>query len=276
MLAGEKLPRRELRTNYGIQGVPIREQIVERHGETVITRNSYGALCLNTPDVLFADVDFAPEPQGCVLPFAVLAGVMATGVALGAWQGHVLIGAVLALVALIIANLVSLHLRRYRLRSRGGPEACAMARIEAFSAAHPDWHLRVYRSPAGLRVLAMHRTFQPDEPAVAACFHALDADVLYATLCKVQHCFRARLTGKPWRMGIKRRIRPTVAAWSSSQSMLPERLDWIDDYERISRDFAACRYLAALGATDRVDPQAEKVRALHDALTKADSGLALA
>src|SRR5436305_1374661 len=53
---GQALPRSERRTNYGVDGVPIREQIVERHGDIVLTRNSYGALCLNTPDVLFADI----------------------------------------------------------------------------------------------------------------------------------------------------------------------------------------------------------------------------
>lgn len=59
ILSGEKLPRREHKESYnGAEGLPIREQIVARHGETVITRNSYGALCLNTPNVLFADIDF--------------------------------------------------------------------------------------------------------------------------------------------------------------------------------------------------------------------------
>ena len=60
ILAGEKLEKREPKVAYnGAEGVPIREEIVVEHGDTIITRNSYGALCLNTPNVLFADVDFA-------------------------------------------------------------------------------------------------------------------------------------------------------------------------------------------------------------------------
>lgn len=56
--SGEALSRREPRVPYnGAEGVPIREEILERHGETIITRNVYGARCLNTPDVAFADVD---------------------------------------------------------------------------------------------------------------------------------------------------------------------------------------------------------------------------
>ena len=50
LLSGEKLPRREPKVPYnGGEGVPIREEIVSRHGETIITRNSYEARCLNTP-----------------------------------------------------------------------------------------------------------------------------------------------------------------------------------------------------------------------------------
>ena len=59
--AGEALERRERKVGYnGARGLPIREEIVERHGDAVVTRNSYGARCLNTPDVLFVDVDFDP------------------------------------------------------------------------------------------------------------------------------------------------------------------------------------------------------------------------
>ncbi|MEG2942161.1 MAG: hypothetical protein RR969_11365, partial [Thermomonas sp.] len=38
ILSGAALPRREVRTNYGVAGVPIREQIVARDGDVIITR----------------------------------------------------------------------------------------------------------------------------------------------------------------------------------------------------------------------------------------------
>ena len=70
VLAGDgRVKRREPKVPYnGAEGVPIREEIVARHGDTIITRNSYGALCLNTPNVLFADVDFLtpPHEDGCL------------------------------------------------------------------------------------------------------------------------------------------------------------------------------------------------------------------
>ncbi|WP_245879372.1 hypothetical protein [Xanthomonas pisi] len=62
ILSGTPLPRRERLAAYG-EGLPIREEIVAQEGSLVLTRNSYGALCLNTPNVLFADVDFAHLPR---------------------------------------------------------------------------------------------------------------------------------------------------------------------------------------------------------------------
>lgn len=276
ILSGAVLPRRELRTNYGIAGVPIREQIVARHGDVVITRNSYGALCLNTPDVLFADVDMAERPSGCAMSFGISALVAAIAF-VGGWVAwHWLAGAALAFVAVWAINRFALRRRQAAFDRDGGAEARALALVEAFSAAHPGWHLRVYRTPAGLRVLAMHQVFKPQDDDAAMLFSALQADHLYTVMCKVQHCFRARLTPKPWRIGIDRRIRPPVAAWSAEQATLPERLAWISSYEQQSKGYAACRYLRSLGDTSRVDPKAEHVRALHDAMARAGSDLPLA
>ena len=61
----EKIRRTEPKVPYnGAEGVPIREEIVSRHRDSVITRNSYCALCINTPDVLFANIDTNKEPIG--------------------------------------------------------------------------------------------------------------------------------------------------------------------------------------------------------------------
>lgn len=276
ILSGATVPRREVRTNYGVAGVPIREQIVARHGDVVITRNSYGALCLNTPDVLFADVDMAERPTGCALSIGASMIVAAAAFAVGLFAWHWSVGIGLAILAAWVFNRIMLRRQQEAFDRDGGAEARALALVDAFVATHPDWHLRVYHTPAGLRVLAMHRTFQPDDADAAMLFSALQADHLYTVMCKVQRCFRARLTPKPWRIGINQRIRPPVAAWSAEQAALPERLAWVAGYEARSSGHAACRYLRSLGDTSRIDPKAEHVRALHDAMAGADRDLPLA
>ncbi|VXB43474.1 Membrane protein [Luteimonas sp. 9C] len=275
VLAGETLPRRELLTSYGVLGVPIREEIVARDGDVVITRNSYGALCLNTPDVLFADLDFEARPSGWVLPLSVAALLLVgvTAAAAMAMDWRLAVG--LAVALLVLANIVTLAFRRRAFDRDGGAEARAMARVSGFADANPDWQLRAYRTPKGLRVLVVHRTFEPHEPDVDRLFAALAADTLYATMCRLQHCFRARLTPKPWRIGITRHIKPRSAAWSRAQARLPARLDWIADYTRKADAFAACRFLRSFGAGP-VDPRAARVMALHDRLSGATRTLPLA
>src|SRR3954471_3589110 len=90
ILSGETLPRRELKRAYnGSEGVPIREEIVASYGDTVLTRNSYGAVCLNTPSVLFADIDFSEQPTGEILKpilIVLLTSALGLGGILRSWR----------------------------------------------------------------------------------------------------------------------------------------------------------------------------------------------
>jgi hypothetical protein len=219
LLAGEPVRRREFRVAYnGADGVPIREEIVSRHGETLVTRNGYGALCINTPDVLFADIDF-PEP----IP--------------------------------------------------KGAEAAARGRVARFIDAHRDWNARVYLTPKGLRVLVLHQLFIPDSEAVAGFFQALGSDPLYVRMCVRQFCFRARVSPKPWRVGMDQHFRPAV--WPVNAERKADRDRWIVEYNDASAGHASCRYLETLGS-GAVDPDADAVRVLHDDLSRALDPLPLA
>lgn len=269
------LHRRERKVPYnGADGLPIREQIVSRHGDTVITRNSYGALCLNTPDVLFADLDDQMEaPAGLALAIWI-AGISAALV-IGIGRGSVAAFAVVAVLATLLAVPLAVTLQRLAVALRGGPRKQAWRRLEALSRSRPDWHLRVYATPAGLRVLAMHGTFEADSEPVRALFRGLGVDPTYATMCRRQRCFRARLTAKPWRIGIHDSLRPRPGVWPVAAEHLPRRAAWVRDYEARAQGFAACRFERALGS-DRIDPKADQVRELHDRLCRADSSLPLA
>lgn len=277
-LAGETLPRRERRVAYnGADGMPIREEIVDRAGDCVITRNGYGALCLNTPNVLFADIDFARYSSArqmlasMILVFAATAGAMIAGFHFS------------AVVSLIVAFFASLLLgvplpgvlRKLSKLMQGGDESAAIRRVRHFLAAHPSWRVRVYRTPAGLRLLALHRLFDPRESEVKACFDALGVDPVYARMCFNQNCFRARISPKPWRMGLPRMRPPYSAVWRPEHAELPARRQWIEVYEQESKMFAACRYIETLG-NGTSDPDVEAVRELHDAFCRAEQDLKIA
>ncbi len=270
------LPRREVRSNYGVEGVPIREQIVQRDGDVIITRNSYGALCLNSPDVLFADIDHAQPPAGCVMPAIVAAVVLLAGAVTGTLLWHWLVGLVLGVAAVVLVNAALLLRRRQRLAAAGVPKGL---RCGAWKSSANNTPTGICALTARLRDCAcwrLHATFSPEDEQLQAFFKALGTDTLYARMCRLQHCFRARLTPKPWRVGLRYRIRPPVAAWSAEQANNPDRLAWIAEYEKKSAGFAACAYLRSFGDTTRVHAKAEHVRDLHDRLSRAQDRLPLA
>lgn len=258
---GEQLPRREPKVAYnGAEGVPIREEVLERAGDSVITRNMYGAHCLNTPSALFADIDF-PEESTNWLIFA-LVGVLAAALFAGVLVNP-LLGIGIFILGFVAVGYFAWLQRRRDQHKKATPEDVANAAIDRFVAAHPDWHLRVYRTPAGLRALAMHRQFSTADSAVAELFSALAVDPRYALMCQRQHCFRARLTAKPWRMKFHDRMKPPGGVWPIVAARLAERERWTRQYDAEARGFAACRYVRSVGAS-QTDPEVDRVRELHD------------
>jgi hypothetical protein len=276
ILSGENLPRRETRDSYGTQeGVPIREEVVSRHGETVITRNSYGSLCLNTPRVLFADIDaqwphaLRTPPLGCLI-------LIVAGFVVGFWQKSLLLGAGIAIGLPWLWHGITEHINRAR---RPGGELLAkkqrLAGIRAFAATHPEWHIRVYETPAGYRLLALHDVFSPNGEPARQALAALNSDRRFATLCALQQCFRARVSPKYWRMHYKPAEHLPKSKWPFPLEHVPRRQRWIEGYERLAVGHASCRFVERLGSSI-THPEAEAVRALHDRLCQADSGLPLA
>ena len=276
IVAGETLPRREPKLSYnGADGLPIREEVLSRHGDAVVTRNLYGARCLNTPDVLFADIDFEGAP-GVRLLGGVTGALILLALVIGFATDSFGYGLILVMLGLIFSGSVAELLQLLWQRLSGGPEQRARRRIAAFLQRQPDWHLRLYRTPAGLRLLAMHRGFDAREPAVAEFFKAMRVDPLYARMCHNQRCFRARVSPKPWRIGIGAHLRPRPGIWPINPERLPERQRWVQDYEQRARDYASCRYVEALGRTVATCSQALAVQRLHDEWCQAQRELPMA
>lgn len=273
VLAGDRLPRREPKVAYnGAEGLPIREEIVQRHGQTVITRNSYGALCLNTPHVMFVDIDFDDPGPAARLRRHLRWPLLVGAVAIGLWWHSWWLRLAAVAAALWLAHVVSHAFHRRQWQENGGPERRAHERITGFAAAHPKWRLRVYRTPAGLRLLVMHRTFDPTDPIVQQAFASLGADPFYALMCQRQRCFRARVSPKPWRIGIARHLAPRPGTWPIKPERMPDRLRWVAEYEKVAAGYAACVYLHEVGS-GADDAAAVEVRNLHDALCQAERSL---
>lgn len=276
ILAGASLSRRETRDSYGTQeGVPIREEVVSRHGENVVTRNSYGSLCLNAPRVLFADIDARWPHALRVAPLGCLVLVLA-GIVVGMWQRSGVIGAAVAIGLPLLWSVMNEAINRAR-RPRGERIAKqqSLDAIRGFSAAHPDWHLRVYETPAGYRLLVMHEVFEPNGEQARQALAALNSDKRFATLCALQQCFRARVSPKYWRMGYRPTESLPKSKWPFPPEQLPRRQRWIAGYDALARDYASCRFVERLGSL-KTHPEAEAVRALHDPLCHAESRLPLA
>src|SRR5699024_7991948 len=97
----------------------------------------------------------------------------------------------------------------------------------------------------------------------------LRSDELYMLLCRVHETYRARLTPKPWRGGMRARSRggPQVAELDRYQQ-------WLTRYTTASQDYAVCRLVAESGpAPTAVERQ---VIELHDRAVRPTSQLRLA
>lgn len=274
LLAGEKLPRSEPKCAYnGAEGIPIREEVLARHGDCVITRNAYGAHCLNTPHVLFVDIDLDCKPplRHTLLLFALL---LLTALIVYIATGQKWL-ALLIVLAACFSHTFCGFLHQLRLSLAGGEQAIACRRIEQFMAQSPAWGARLYRTPAGLRLLITHSVFAASDPAVSQCFALLKADPVYAQMCLRQQCFRARVSPKPWRIGIKGAMRPRPGVWPVATERLPRRTAWIEHYEKVATAYASCHFVKSYG-NPVIHPEASRVIALHDKLCHSESTLPLA
>lgn len=144
-----------------------------------------------------------------------------------------------------------------------------LERIGAFCAAHPELGVRAYRTLCGFRLLITGSGLLPGSEGARALMHELGTDPLYTTLCQVHETYRARLTPKPWRVGV--RTPWPVRPWFAEQRWFR---DWLGRYQEACAHVAVCRLVGTYGPGSS-GAEAELV-ARHDAAVRATSGLRLA
>jgi hypothetical protein len=274
----------EWKNEYALDGftTPIREEVLQRRGDTVMTRNSYGAHCLNTERVAIADVDLPETPPALRFPAVTLVLLALAAAWLAQLAPHKNTSRMVATVLVVLLLLLAMRrvqrwweTRQARQRAASAPpSAQAMERVQAFHHSHPDWGLRVYETPNGLRVIVTHTDFAPEDPAVGTLFDALQVDPLYALLCERQQCFRARVSGKPWRMGLTG-LSTSLRRWPIPEAMQEDRQQWALAYDEKARGFAACRLLQQLGDTQAC-ASAQAFIEWHDEASRAGTNLPLA
>ncbi len=213
---------------------PVREEILGREGDAaIVTRNAQGAEVLNTARVMFLDLDFAHFKTG------------EEGGFLTSFFGK---------------------------KTAATPESRARASLETWASGEPGIRLRIYQTRAGLRGLRLDRLYDPAGEEAQAALEAAGSDPLYSRLCRLQKSFRARLTPKYFRVGLKR----IPGEWPCSDpEMAIAREAWLTDYEVRSRDVTICRLLGETGK-GAVHPEAGLVLALHDRIALGPATLPLA
>jgi len=219
---------------------PVREQVMQElrndAGDisAVVTRNSYGCLVLNSAGVMFVDIDL-PEPKPAGGIFKRLFG-------------------------------------KPDLTPPVNLQNAAITKTESWTRNHPGWGWRIYRTRAGLRLLATQGLVEADSDVADGVFAALGADPLYRKLCQTQKCFRARLTPKPWRCG----LRSKPGRWPWLDAKAEKKFEkWEARYESESANWATCELLHQTGNAT-VHPSVQSILKLHDDATRVGSKLPLA
>lgn len=235
----------------------LHEDILQTVGidnSSLITRNRYGAQILNSPDMMFIDIDVYTDDIKPAGFFQRLFGKAKE----------------------VEGNNILEKQSRFD---------AALKKADDYIKRDHQCGFLVYRTFAGLRLIATHKSFDPKSEETHKLFDALGSDPLYQQLCEAQNCFRARLTPKNWRM--KDRVYPAPnLKYRITKNMLPEwnqfdeeRLveydDWVSRYENSHKNYATCLLLKHIGNRKIL----EKFKLLikhHDEITQVKSKLPLA
>lgn len=204
----------------------IREEVIDEinglMGTTaVITRNSYGASVLNSDQVLIGDIDY-PVPG--------------------------IFGRVLSMFGLSL------------FRRKPKDKTYYLDLIKSYQEKNLSLKIKVYETFAGLRFIICNKLFKADSEEVQNIFKDLEVDPLYRMLCEKQTCFRARLTPKPWRIGLER---PATRFPRKQQEDILAFETWLKNYESAGVSKQSAREIASFG-TASIHPDVKTVVEFHD------------
>jgi len=150
-------------------------------------------------------------------------------------------------------------------------ESLACEPVWEFARRHPELGVRVYRTAAGLRVLVTGAAAPPSSDRARVLLTELGSDPLYVELCSTHDSYRARLTPKPFRVGLPANPNPWPFGDDSGRRGWEQ---WVSEYDGRIAAYAVCRLVSASGPEPGPDEQ--RLVALHDARCRVGERLPLA
>lgn len=227
---------------YEYSDRPVREEIIReisdgRAQAALITRNRYGALVLNSANVLFADIDFPPANPGGFLE-----------------------------------GLVFMFMPKKRDEKRKAVVLETAQRVAEWAQINPARSFRMYRTQQGLRLLFTDKLYDPTSEETLTILRGLNSDPMYIKLTQKQECFRARLTAKPWRCGCPRP--PSPYPWNNADSERAFR-QWESQYAGAETKFRTCEFIKAFGKMADI-AALNVITTVHDQLSRVESTAPLA
>ncbi|MAR13617.1 MAG: hypothetical protein CL681_27035 [Blastopirellula sp.] len=245
---------------YAYGDRPLREEIVHEfkdQDETValLTRNSHGALVLNTASVLFADIDYEDDfsqQQSSSNP-------------------NGLFGQFMRFISGLLGSDAPERPDNLVVEQRPtevSQDQLIIDGIREVTERHEGLGLRLYRTANGFRCLVTSGTWDPLAPETTRLLEELGSDPLYVRLCRGQECFRARLSPKPWRCDIF--TAPSPFPWQDATAEQDYR-EWVSMYEQKTAHYSTCAFIGEFGES-RIDPAVAPILRLHDEMTCAGDG----
>ncbi len=231
------------RAPYGYSDQPLREEVLkiidlpEVAQEAIISRNTYGALILNSPQVAFLDVDRKTDNSA-------------------------------------INNLMHLVTDIFKPAKTqyGSNRDEIQVNMARLCELHYNLGLRLYETAAGFRILVTNDLLRPECATIRELSRVLKVDPLYRRLSLRHHSFRARLTPKPWRCGLN----SPQDKWPWLDDISKAQFEkWQKSYAERCEEFATCRFIEQVGNAI-VHPVVNEIIKLHDSATKAFSIMPLA
>jgi hypothetical protein len=141
--------------------------------------------------------------------------------------------------------------------------------VMSSGAIQAGYGVRIYRTFAGLRVIACHGTVGIDQ-GIRFMLH-IPADSDYVLACRRSGVYSGRLSPKPFRIGSSPHHR-----WDYTSLPTTEQDSWLRAYEAHSADYATCHYKVSAPQNAPITPDLREFFELHDSKTRALTDLPLA